>query len=268
MKWWEGLGKDNRGSRPRCVLLVDGNRDEVAERLTQLVGFPGVAVSTDDKWMPYGKPVYKNGWWDDTPAIEVQLDKADNFISSEIQYKLHNWCLAAHRGARTPTWDIASTCKIMGKQGLLLFEAKAHENELSISGKKTPRQGASTNSQRSHEKISQAIAEANAGLENLTGNSWNLSRDTHYQLSNRFAWSWKLASLGVPVVLVYLGFLNAKDMAKDGELFESKVDWERVLKNHSKGLVDNSCWGKVIDSNGAPFIPLIRVIDQPFDTSI
>ena len=133
MKWWEGLGKDNRGSRPRCVLL-DGNRDEVAERLTQLVGFPGVAVSTDDKWMPYGKPVYKNGWWDDTPAIEVQLDKADNFISSEIQYKLHNWWLAAHRGARTPTWDIASTCKIMGKQGLLLFEAKAHENELSISG--------------------------------------------------------------------------------------------------------------------------------------
>lgn len=265
MKWWEGLGKDNRGSRPRCVLLVDGNRDEVAERLTRLVAFPGVAVSSNDKWMPCGKPVHDNGWWDDTPAIEVQLDKAEHFISREIQYKLQNWWLAAHRGARTPTWDIASTCKIMGKLGLLLFEAKAHENELGISGKMPPRHGASANSQRNHEKIGQAILEANYGLTKLTGNSWNLSRDSHYQLSNRFAWSWKLASLGIPVVLVYLGFLNAKDMFDAGQLFHSESDWERVLKYHSDGIVDNSCWGKCLDCNGTPFIPLIRAFDQPFD---
>ena len=28
-------------------------------------------------------------------------------------------------------------------------------------------------------------------------------------MSNRFAWAWKLADLGVPVVLVYLGFFRA-----------------------------------------------------------
>jgi len=253
MRWREGLGKDNRGSRPRCVLLTDGNRNVVAERLTQLVDSPGVAVSSYDEWMPCGKNSIK----------EPQLDKSDNFISPEIRFKLRNWWLASPRGARTPTWDIASTCKIMGKTGLLLIEAKAHDNELSDSGKSPP--SASLDSQRNHEKIGHAITKANDGLEKLTGNPWNLSWDTKYQLSNRFAWSWKLASLGIPVVLVYLGFLNAKDMAHDGELFESKADWKLLVKNHCHGYVDNSCWGKSLDCNGTPLIPLIRVFDQPFD---
>jgi hypothetical protein len=45
---------------------------------------------------------------------------------------------------------------------------------------------------------------------------WTLSRDSHYQLTNRFAWAWKLASMGVPVVLGYLGFQGAAEM-KDRE---------------------------------------------------
>ena len=255
MKWWEGLGKDNQGSRPRCVLLTDGNRNEVAKCLTQLVDSPSVAVSPDNEWRPCGK----------TPVKEPQLDKSDNFVSPAIRFKLQNWWLAAPRGSRTPTWDIASTCEIMGEQGLLLLEAKAHENELSVSGKTPPKLGAKPNSHKNHEKIAQAISKANDGLTKLTGNPWNLSRDTHYQLSNRFAWSWKLASLGIPVVLVYLGFLNTKDMAKNGKLFKSKADWERALINHSNGIVDNSCWGKCLDCNCTPFIPLIRVFNQPFD---
>jgi hypothetical protein len=40
---------------------------------------------------------------------------------------------------------------------------------------------------------------------------FHISRDNRYQMSNRFAWSWKLASVGVPVVLVYLGFVGAAD---------------------------------------------------------
>jgi crotonobetainyl-CoA:carnitine CoA-transferase CaiB-like acyl-CoA transferase len=31
---------------------------------------------------------------------------------------------------------------------------------------------------------------------------WSLSVDSHYQICNRFAWAWKIASLGVPVVLI------------------------------------------------------------------
>ena len=42
---------------------------------------------------------------------------------------------------------------------------------------------------------------ARNGLSAATGLQWGLSRDDHYQLSNRFAWCWKLATLGIPVVL-------------------------------------------------------------------
>jgi hypothetical protein len=71
------------------------------------------------------------------------------------------------------------------------------------------------NGLRNHDKIGSAIRQANTNL-NLISPGWNLSGDLHYQLSNRFAWSWKLASLGIPVVLVYLGFLNANDMSDQG----------------------------------------------------
>ena len=258
MKWWKKLDK-NRGSRPRCVLLTDGDRGEVSERLTQLINFPGVVVSPDDEWMPYGKPVCQNGSWDDAPAKEAELDKEKTLLSPGTRIELQNWWLAVRgrgRGTSTPNWDIASTCKIMGKTGLLLMEAKAHRKELS-----EPDKCGATGA--NFVRIGCAISEASTGLKKLTGNPWNLSRDTKYQLSNRFAWSWKLASLGIPVVLVYLGFLNATDMEEP--LFHCHADWEGALKNYSNSRVDNSCWGKSLDCNGTPLIPLIRVFDQPFD---
>lgn len=260
MKWLERLPKKGRrGSRPRCVLLTDGNPYEVAERLTGLVKCQGIVVSPDDKWMPYGKPFYENSRWEDVPAIEAQLDKTDHFVSPETQHELRNWWLVAHRGARTPTWDIASSCKIEERQGLLLVEAKAHKKELS-------EQDTCGAKGKNYKQIGRAIAEAKAGLENLTKKPWNLSRDTHYQLSNRFAWAWKLASLGIPVVLLYLGFLNATDMTKP--LFCCYADWKRALQNHCNGVVDDSCWEKSLDINGTPLIPLIRVYNQPFDPCV
>lgn len=261
MKWLEALPENRRrGSRPRCVLFTDGGRDEVAARLTRLVNLPGVGVSPDDEWMPYGKPIYENGPWDDAPIKEAQLDKQNRLeLSKNIRKNLQDWWLCCDKGkAITPNLDIAATCQIMGKPGLLLAEAKAHKKELSEQDKC----GAKG---KNYKQIGQAIAEANAGLKKLTGNSWNLCRDKHYQLSNRFAWAWKLASLGIPVVLIYLGFLNATDMKDDGELFHSGADWESALTKHSNCIVDNSCWGKSIDCNGAPLIPLIRVFDQPFN---
>ena len=124
---------------------------------------------------------------------------------------------------------------------------------------------ASLNSQENHRQIGWAIVEASDGLASATGKPWGLSRDHRYQLSNRFAWSWKLASLGIPVVLLYLGFLNAQDMADDGPLFRSEAEWTRTLKDHCRGAVDERCWGEWLDFAGVPFIALIRGIDQPFD---
>ena len=267
MGWSKQLGKDSRGSRPRCVLLVDGDKEEAAARLTQLVDVDDVEVTPSDIWMPFGKPVRNgNGSWDTTPADEVELDKPTDLVPHTISECLKDWWLAvSENDPRTPNWDIASTCTVQDEKGLLLVEAKAHWNEVkgSSSGKRL-RAPASDNTIENHEKIGRAIEEAAAGLRSATGGGWNISRDSHYQLSNRFAWSWKLASLGVPVVLVYLGFLYATDIAKGGNLFHSQDHWERVIKAHSESAVDNTCWGRWLDVNGVPLLPLIRAVEQPF----
>ena len=269
MGWFRKLGKDYRGSRPRCLLMVDGNREEVASRLTRLVNLHDVVVSPNDKWIPCGKPVLRDGSWDKTPALEIELDKPNDLVCGQIQLELKTWWLAVSgkgRGARTLNWDIASTCTVRGQCGLLLIEAKAHTNELDIKGKPL-KECASQNSQENHNQIGRAIVEASDGLALATGRSWGLSRDHHYQLSNRFAWSWKLASLGIPVVLLYLGFLNAQEMVDRGPMFRSEMEWARALKEHSHGVVDGTCWGEWLDIAGTPFIALIKGKDQLFDSN-
>ena len=261
MSWVRCLDKQ-RGSRPRCVLLARGDRRKVAQRLTQLVGVPDVRVSPRDSWMPYGKPVWKDGECDTNPSREAILSKPNNLVSPPIQQRLRDWWLAVPKRASTPNWDIASTCTIRGEHGLLLVEAKAHVNELASAGKSRP---TTQNSQKNHDRIGKAIHEAAEGLGNATGGAWCLSRDHHYQLSNRFAWSWKLATLGIPVVLVYLGFLNALEMADEGPLLRTKTHWAGVVKGHGRDVVDEAYWSNWLDIAGVPFNPLIRGIDQSLD---
>lgn len=265
--WWQQLDK-KRGSRPRCVLLTDGRREEVAARLTNLVAVPEVVISAADRWMPYDKPVLReNGQWDDTPAQEARAGELISLLpfskarQGEIKKEVLDWWLAVpHRRANTPNWDLASACHINGQPGLLLVEAKAHLEEL----RPNPDSCSSTNP-ANRKRIQQAIEQANAALTAATGNPWRLSRDHHYQLSNRFAWAWRLADLGVPVALLYLGFLNAQDMdGKDTELFQSAEQWAAAVREYGKGVVDNACWGQMLDIDGTPLLPLLRVYDQPF----
>ena len=88
--WWSKLdnGKGHKGSRPRCVLLVDGTRQEVAARLTSLVNFPNVKVTESDFWMPKGKPVWEDGKWNFDPAKEAMLDRNAGFVSSDVRQSL------------------------------------------------------------------------------------------------------------------------------------------------------------------------------------
>jgi hypothetical protein len=96
--------------------------------------------------------------------------------------------------------------------------------------------------------------------EALTG--WNLSQDSHYQLANRFAWSWKLASMGIPVVLVYLGFLSASEVNDLGMTFADSADWSRVILEHSRNIVPERAWGCDIRIESVVIKPLIRAWKQ------
>jgi hypothetical protein len=128
-------------------------------------------------------------------------------------------------------------------------EAKAHHGEFG-SGKN---QIKDLDNQRS---ISTAIADANRAMRHISP-EWNLAADSHYQLCNRFAWAWKAASLGVPVILVYLGFLNVTDMP-GRILLKTAEDWKDAMYKHAEGIVPRDAWGKELDANGTPLIPLIR----------
>jgi hypothetical protein len=143
---------------------------------------------------------------------------------------LCSWWLRHPVGANTPNWDIALSCEVEGRPGLILVEAKANVPELSASGKPLTR-SASSNSAANHEHISMAISDAKAGLTPLLP-FVEIHRDRHYQLSNRLAFAWKLASLGIPTVLVYLGFTGDEGIRDVGAPLASDQHWQSLFREH------------------------------------
>jgi len=244
-----------RGSKPRCHGLTHGAPEPVAARLTQLIA-PFGAVSPDDHWMPQG--------FDDHE--EAQLHSANRLLRHNVRKRLVSWWLAAGEGfIRTPNWDIASTCRIGGKVGLVLVEAKAHDSELidAEAGRTELKPPISAAAEKNHIRIGKCIQDASNGLSAVTNQPWTLSRDSHYQMSNRFAWSWKLVEFGIPVILVYLGFLRADDMTDQGKPFETPAEWEALVRSHNKPLFPASVWNCEWKIDGLPFVPLIRSIEWP-----
>ena len=251
--------KARSGSKPRCHSLTHGSRDEVAGRLTDLIK-PFGTVQAHNSWMPRG---FENN-------DEAQLHRASTLVKSEERRKsLKSWWLAVSRGdhTTTPNWDIASTCTINiegrpAEDGLLLIEAKAHHDELRGEEKgKLLKAPAKTPTLRNHARIGWCMEDANLVLNDQTSLNWNLSRDSRYQMSNRFAWAWKLAELGTPVILVYLGFLNASEMVAGGRISTEK-DWEKMVRDHADRHVPDEVWGKPWVLHGLPFVPLIRTMEQ------
>jgi hypothetical protein len=264
MDWVQSLPENKRrGSLPRCLLFVAEDRAAVANKLTALIDLPDVNVQPNDFWLPQGLPVIsKEGHWDMSLTWEAKLGETVGLLCERRRDEIKKWWLAVPRNANTPNWDIASTCTIAEKPGLLLIESKAHEAELKPEAK-TLAEHASDNSIKNHDQIGQAIREASAGLNQaMTG--WNLSRDSHYQLANRFAWAWKIAEIGVPVVLIYLAFLGANEMSKP---ITDCADWSRIVFNHSRNVVPDAAWGRDIKVATAIIKPLIRVWKQDFRSS-
>ncbi len=234
-----------RGSRKCCLSLTEGAPEAVATRLTGLSQPSAAVQSTNLVYFPKG---FGN-------SEEAKLGETEGLLSDENREEATAWWLAVreHNGyrANTPNWDVASSCTIQRRRGLVLIEAKAHSNELHADGK--PKKSNAENDRR----IRGAIAEANDALNGVIP-GWKLAADSHYQLCNRFAWAWKVASLGVPVVLIFLGFLNVEEMRSQGRPFKSHDDWIKAVHDHSKSIVPHEGWGRALDVNGTPLIPLIR----------
>lgn len=243
-----------RGSKPRCHGLTHGDSARRAAVLTSLIA-PWGEVGSIDVCMP-------NGFVD---VDEAQLHSASGLLPDDVRSALASWWLAVpSRKATTPNWDIACTCRIGDDRGLLLIEAKAHHGELQKEEcGKALTSPVSANSMRNHVRIGACLDEAGIALASETGRPWALSRDHHYQMSNRFAWAWKLTELGIPVVLVYLGFLGCDDMAKDSAVIATEAEWEQLVRAHSASIAPPEVWGQRWQLHERAFVPLIRSLVVP-----
>lgn len=159
---------------------------------------------------------------------------------------------------------------IAGARGLLLVEAKAHDEELifEASGRKLKGGADDADRRSSHEQIGEAIEGARKGLAAATSLEWGISRDRCYQLSNRFAWAWKLTEMGIPVVLVYLGFLRADEMRDRGSPFAVHGEWEHLVREHGSGIVPDEVWGRTWPCNGVTLTALINSMEIRLPSSI
>ena len=236
--------KERRGSRPRCVLLTHGTVQRVSDRLTELAS-PALVVNSGDTWAPCGFEA----------AGEITLGRcSDAFIGKREQEDLARWWLAT--GGRLPTWDLVASGRAGGRKALLLIEAKAHDQEFSQRREKI--------SPKNEVSINRALREAIAALDAVMP-GWDLLK-APYQLGNRIAWGWKLASMGIPVVLVYLGFLHATEMVDRGEWFLDRAQWEGVVRRHSSRSVPADAWSKRLVLGDAWLQLQIRAAHVPLPT--
>ena len=255
--------KDFFGSRYRCLLMTHWGKAKLYDRLNTLCKHPNVDISFDpqrDNFLPQGFCCPS-----EHILTYLQDETIGKVLTESIQQDLWNWWLkAGNKGTRTPTWDLISTCKIDNCSGLLLVEGKAYVGENSQAGKTND----SGTNHENHKKIKAAIDQACVALGDITDLAWGIQRDSYYQLSNRFAWAWKLASLGIPVVLLYLGFLNAEDMqAKGKEIYQNQADLLREFQSDDiTRIVPFEAWEKPLGINDTAgnktlFIPLLRSLN-------
>lgn len=237
-----------KGSKTAMIKLVKSN--DFINIINGLFEKNEVIITSDDISIPNSQ----------IPNKEVTLS---SFLRQNFDPKkadaVTNWWIK--KGSATPKWDLISTCKIDGKRGILLVEAKAHKGELKKDKQKISKKP-SDGTVANLEHIITAIAEANTKIENEISGIC-LSTENCYQFSNRVAHAWWLANQGIPVVLMYLGFLNVDDLNEDNKknkykLFASPEDWKTCFINHTKIVGANELIDKTVDCGKGTFVTICR----------
>lgn len=235
-----------RGSRKHVLDWV--SRPTFLPELLGLIRGVEVRINRDSQWLPLS---YKN-------PEEARLEEFGPTWMPllSVWEDLQDWWLIHRQGANTPNWDIALGCEIEGKPGLVLVEAKAHESELKAEGKSQPNPK-SERSKANHDQIGRAIEEARLGWVDA-GYSLGISRDTHYQLSNRLAFLWKLAQADIPTVLVYLGFTGDRAFMPGVVPFADHKHWVETFTRHAEPVMPKSKIETCLHLGPAPGWLLVR----------
>lgn len=241
-----------RGSRKHVLDWTA--KPDFPQDLLQLLQPIDCELTSESRWQPMGRA---------HPA-EARLSRFGPTTIPHADWSgFAQWWL--EHGGSTPTWDIAMQCDVEGRPGLVLVEAKANVPELTKGGKSLnkleagrPRSEASVaRSIENHERIGAAIFEARNALAAQIPEI-AIDRDQHFQLSNRIAFAWKLASMGIPTVLLYLGFTGDEGIRDAGEPFADDVHWQRVFRSYLSGVCPPSALERSVEVNGSKMWILAR----------
>lgn len=214
-------------SRKHVLDWVSMDQVDFLESLNDILEPTDVRVTPEDRWMPRGF----------SESEEARIGDLDNgWIAPEIRNAIADWWLIHRERANTPNWDLLATCRVGDRRGLVMVEAKAHRNELKCAGKSLGA-NASQKSRENHSRIGAAIQEARYGLNSVPWSGFQITRDSNYQLANRIAFGWKLATLGVPTVLVYLGFLGDTGIPDTERPFMSADEWISAMTEYANNVL-------------------------------
>jgi hypothetical protein len=229
----EKLTEVYRGSRKHILDLLDSGR--LFTVLNELFADTDIQFGDNEYCQPKGRKA---------PEEWTLRNFCKKYYSGKFDYQtFDNWWVSDKY--RNPQWDLLTTCTIKGKPGILLVEAKANDKELVTDGKPLDDKS-SKQSEINHDKISDCIFEAAQWLNNHIGDI-GISRDTHYQLSNRVASAWKLAQCGLSTVLLYLGFTGDEGIRDAGEPFADDNHWQRVMGAYMAGMLPLHLPDKLIE---------------------
>ncbi len=246
------LTKPYRGSQKHILDLLDSGRAFAI--LNDLFADANVQFRDIENCQPKGR---------EAPEEWTLRKFCKTYYNRQFDYQaFDNWWLPDRY--RNPQWDILTTCIIKGKPGILLVEGKANDKELVTDGRQLDVK-ASEQSKINYEKIGDCIAEAAQWLGEHIGDI-GISRDTHYQLSNRVASAWKLAQCGLPTVLLYLGFTGDGGIRDAGEPFVDDNHWQRVMGAYMAGVLPLHFLDKLIVVEGGAtmqmFVKSLPVIES------
>lgn len=234
------------GSRMHVLDWVEGRGRDFASSLNEMLDITGVQVKQNNFRMPKGR---------DCPEEAFLTIPCEPLLPFSISAKLRKWWIAVDRNnPNEPNWDLAVQAHFPdGRMGLVLSETKAYAGELAKErqGKRLTKKSNLDN----HHNIGAAIREAREALGG-EDSGVKISRDTHYQFSNRVTFAWKLAKEGVPCVLIYLGFTGDKSIAKD--YLRDSQHWTEIVQQHIQVVFPDSWIDKEFTVGRTPFWFLVR----------
>jgi hypothetical protein len=235
-----------RGSRKHILDWV--GRTTFPEELSALVRPTGATVTERHRWMPRGRD----------RSTRARLERfGPHALPAVVEWEaLRSWWVAHDGRASTPAWDLVATCDLRGGPGLILIEPRINTSELTSDGKEL-RGRPSWRSRENHARIRNAIEEARRGL-NAEVLGVRIRAGSHYRLSSRVAFAWRLASLGLETVLVYLGLTGHAGEAETDQRFRDHDHWLSAFSAHARAVLPDQFFERRLECGSAGMQVIVR----------